>query len=94
MASLVSKIYLIIILYTCWSVYEKYENYNKQVASLGSQVPVLKARFKKKEKEKKQLESYYDDIKNAKHKIERVALEIEKLKATTITRPNIDKPMP
>ena len=79
MASLVSKIYLIIILYTCWSVYEKYENYNKQVASLGSQVPVLKARFKKKEKEKKQLESYYDDIKNAKHKIERVALEIEKI---------------
>lgn len=79
MASLVSKIYLIIILYTCWSVYEKYEDYNNKVVSLGSQVPVLKARFKKKEKEKKQLESYYDDIKNAKHKIERVALEIEKI---------------
>ncbi len=79
MASLISKIYLIIILYTCWSVYEKYENYNTKVASLGSQVPVLKARFKKKEKEKKQLESYYDDIENAKHKIERVAQEIEKI---------------
>ena len=81
MAAIVSKIYLLIIIYAGYNVYygeSGYVEYNNKVNSLKERVPILKSRYKKKEKEKKQLESYYDDIKNAKSKIERVALEIEK----------------
>lgn len=57
----------------------QYEEHQEQMDSLKGQIPVLQIQITKKEKQKNDLKDYYRDIEEAKGRIEKVAIEIEKL---------------
>lgn len=60
-------------------MYTLYENFIQEEELSSTQVPVLQAKLQKKQKEKRQLKDYYNDIEEAKQKIELVAAEVEKI---------------
>lgn len=75
--SLVQKLWLIIIAYTGFVVWELYVAHNDQVLQLETQIPAIKKQLKKRQSEKKQIEQYLVDIEKARTQIELVAQEVE-----------------
>ncbi len=79
MMAIVSNLWLLIILYTGYAVYEKYMIHEEQLVALNDQIPTITNNIAKAKKEKKQLETYFLDIEEAKQKIGIVQNEVEKL---------------
>ena len=79
MMAIVGKIWLFILLWCGYQVYNKYEEHTGQLRLAKDELPSLEAQIVKKQKEKKDLENYFADIEEAKEKIEKVASEIERL---------------
>lgn len=76
---LVGNIYLVIILWVGYGVYDKYTSHDSEMAELEKQLTEAKDDIKKKELKVKQLENYFKDVEEAKERIEKVAQGIEKL---------------
>ncbi|GAB4017129.1 MAG: hypothetical protein Fur0010_17500 [Bdellovibrio sp.] len=79
MEALLSKLHIFIILYAGFNLYTIYEARIQEQELSESQLPVLQTKLQKKKKEKSQLKDYYNDIEEAKQKIELVANEVEKI---------------
>jgi len=79
MEKIVANIWLMIIAYTGYSVWEAFNLHTEKVEIARNQIPEIQSNIAKMQKEKKQLENYFSDIEEAKARIEKVAAEIEKL---------------
>lgn len=79
MEALLSKLHIFIILYAGFNLYTIYEAQIQEQELSESQLPVLQTKLQRKTKEKSQLKDYYNDIEEAKQKIELVAVEVEKI---------------
>jgi Tfp pilus assembly protein PilO len=77
--AIVSNLWILIILYTGYNVFEKMQLHDAEMVALNDQIPVVQTQIQKGKKERKQLESYFADIEEAKQKITKVAEEVERL---------------
>jgi len=77
--AIISKLYILIILYAGWTTYTKFEEHNLNLEGLNGRIPEIQNKISKAKKEKKQLEVYFQDIEEAKRRIGKVAEEVEKI---------------
>jgi Tfp pilus assembly protein PilO len=77
--AIVSKLYLLIILWTGYQVYAKFEEHQTNLESLNTQIPTIEGTIARAKKEKKQLENYFSDIEEAKQRIQKVRDDVEKV---------------
>jgi Tfp pilus assembly protein PilO len=79
MTGILKRLHLFILIYAGFVIYTEYEKNQKELVELNNRIPTLKRQIKKAEKEKENLERYFKDIEEAKGRIEKVAIGIEKL---------------
>jgi len=76
---LIQNIWIFLLGYIIYDVYLNYNDHNLKIEQTVSVMPSIESSIKRKEKKVKDLEGYFSDINSAKEKIERVALEVEKI---------------
>lgn len=75
-----------LLIYFAYNMYVKYDAFTIQYQEDANRIPTIKQNISKKLKEKEEIDKYYEDIEEAKDRIEKVALEIEKLQAQLPTK--------
>ncbi len=78
MAALIKNIHLLIIALAAYNVYTLWSEKSGEMDGLQQQIDSANASLVGKRKNKKEIQSFFKDINEAKDRIERVALEIEK----------------
>lgn len=76
---LIQNIWICLFGFIVYDVYNNYQIHNLKIEEIVSNIPSIEESIKIKEKKVKDLEGYFSDIDSAKEKIERVALEVEKV---------------
>jgi len=79
MQALLGKIHYFIILYAVGMAALAYMDHQENLERIEQSIPALHNKIKKSKRKVKQLKGYFKDIKEAKQRIELVAVEIEKL---------------
>ena len=77
MTNLVNKLWILVVAYTAFEIYTKYEEFQQRVKEKTSNIPQLKATIAKNKKKLRDLEKYFTDIEEAKQRIKKVASEVE-----------------
>ncbi|MBL6988925.1 MAG: type 4a pilus biogenesis protein PilO [Bacteriovoracaceae bacterium] len=75
----ISNIHFLIFAWIVYDNYTLYENYTTKIKEINDELPGINRKITRYNKEHKQLTAYYDDIEEAKTRIEKVAQEVEKL---------------
>lgn len=79
MTNLVNKLWILVVLYTGFEVYSKYEEFQNRIKTETSNIPQMKEAIKKNKKKLRDLERYFTDIEEAKKRIKKVASEVESI---------------
>ena len=77
MTNFVNKIWILILVYTAFEVYTKYEEFQQRIKDKTSNIPQLKTTIARNKKKLQDLERYFTDIEEAKQRIKKVASEVE-----------------
>lgn len=77
MMSLINKLYLLLILYSLFLVYESYSEVGLEKESLQSDITSFQGRLNRKKKELRKLREYEKDVERKKEEIEIVAQKLE-----------------
>lgn len=78
MGIIIKNIHFLIIALGLFNVYMLWEEKSEMITNLNDQISVLNNSIEMKKRNKKELQNFFRDINEAKDRIERVALEIEK----------------
>lgn len=78
MGIIIKNIHFLIIALGLFNVYTLWEEKSEMITNLNDQISVLNNSIETKKRNKKELQNFFRDINEAKDRIERVALEIEK----------------
>nr|BDT26669.1 type 4a pilus biogenesis protein PilO [Bacteriovorax sp. HI3] len=79
MEKLLKNLHWFIIAYAVFEFYNIYETKNEEFLGLESQVEVQRNMLVRNKKTEREIKNYYSNIKEEKDKIEKVAIEIEKM---------------
>ena len=79
MTNLVNKLWILIILYTGFEIYTKWEEVQERIKTKTSNIPQMKMAIEKNKKKLRDLERYFTDIEEAKQRIKKVASEVESI---------------
>ncbi len=79
MVKILKNLHWFIIAYAAFNFYTMYEAKNEEIVGLEGQVEVQKTALVRNKNTQKEISNYYANIKEEKDKIEKVALEIEKM---------------
>ena len=79
MNKVLSKLHYFIIIWVLYGTYNHYEEHLESVDLLNSQIPTIEKSIRKIKKQKEEIKNFNQDILEAKSRIEKVAMEIEKL---------------
>ncbi|AUN96646.1 hypothetical protein DOM21_18580 [Bacteriovorax stolpii] len=79
MEKILKNLHWFIIAYALFEFYTIYEAKNEELLGLDSQVEVQRNMLVKNKKTEREIKNYYSNIKEEKDKIEKVAIEIEKM---------------
>lgn len=79
MTGLVNKLYVLLILYSAFLIYDAYSNVEERKAKVNAAIEVLKRKVDKQKREKKLITEYMKDVEAKKQEIEEVAQQIEKI---------------
>lgn len=78
MGIIIKNIHFLIIALGLFNAYMLWEEKSEMITNLNDQISVLNNSIEMKKRNKKELQNFFRDINEAKDRIERVALEIEK----------------
>lgn len=78
MGTIIKNIHFLIIALGLFNIYTLWEEKSEMITNLTDQVAVINNSIETKKRNKKELQNFFRDINEAKDRIERVALEIEK----------------
>ncbi|MCK6595429.1 MAG: type 4a pilus biogenesis protein PilO [Bacteriovoracaceae bacterium] len=78
MGIIIKNIHFLIIALGLFNAYMLWEEKSEMITNLNDQISVLNNSIETKKRNKKELQNFFRDINEAKDRIERVALEIEK----------------
>lgn len=78
MGIIIKNIHFLIIALGLFNIYTLWEEKSEMITNLTDQISVINNSIETKKRNKKELQNFFRDINEAKDRIERVALEIEK----------------
>ena len=89
--TILPKLYLLIIAYIGWGLYQDYEVIEEKKAELLTQEIASNAKLKKLGTQREKIKEYFSDIDAAKERIEKANLQIEELQKKGLRKKEISE---